>query len=250
MYVCMYVCMYVMYVCFINLPTITTLLHLARLRHLASCIVVASPEFWALAHREGSWLALVRASFNWLGELTETSFQESDLQLRAPSWAEMIVQRPGSWKRLLKTSQQRALRCEAWEAARHTHNGLLARQLQAAGGLLVMSQLPAWDCHYFCGPCNRTFPTKQQWSVHAFKTHGRKTVGRGVLPRQQCQCCLRLFATNLKLANISPTVPTADVNSLHLVTPVPLSQGKGAVWIVRPRSAKHRFYRRHGPRSP
>ena len=183
----------------IRLPTLDTLLHMARLRHLASCVTVASPEFWALAHREGSWSTLARASLTWLGELTDRRFREEDLSLRWQEWITMISHSPGSWKRLLRTSQQRALRREAWTAAHRTDNGLLARQLQAMGGLLAFSPLPAWECHFFCGPCNRTFSTKQKWSVHAFKTHGRKTAGRRVLPGQQCQCCLRHFATNLKL---------------------------------------------------
>ena len=41
----------------LGLPSLTMLLHLARLRHLQSCVVVGIPEFWALAHVEGAWLA-------------------------------------------------------------------------------------------------------------------------------------------------------------------------------------------------
>ena len=123
----------------------------------------------------------------------------TDLRAFWKHWAELIVARPNTWKRLLKQAQARAVRRESWWAARRTHGGLLARQLQAAGGIIVPDVPPTWDCTYFCGPCNRVFPNKQRWSVHAFKTHGRKTVGRGVLTGLQCQCCMRHFGTNLKL---------------------------------------------------
>ena len=183
----------------LGLPGLDTVLHLARLRHLASCVAVAAQEFWALAHSEDSWLQSVRSSLDWLIELVRPAGDQADSRAFWDHWKVLIPSRPGTWKRLLKKAQTRAIRRESWLAARRTHGGLLARQLQIAGGILVPQAPSSWDCNYFCGPCNKTFPNKQTWSVHAFKTHGRKTVGRGVLTGLQCQCCLRHFGTNVRL---------------------------------------------------
>ena len=183
----------------LGLPGLDTVLHLARLRHLASCVAVGSHEFWALAHREKEWLHSVRTSLDWLRELVSESRDFPSTEAFWQHWLGHIPFRPGTWKRLLKKAQQRAIRREAWNAALRTHRGLLARQLRLLGGILVPAASDFGNDKYFCGPCNRVFPNKQQWSVHAFKTHDRKTVGRGVLAGLQCQCCMRHFGTNLKL---------------------------------------------------
>ena len=77
--------------------------------------------------------------------------------------------------------------------------GLLARQLQFAGGILIGSRPEVWDARHCRGPCNKTFPTLQSWGVHALKVHGCHATGRGVLSGKRCECCLRQFSTNLKL---------------------------------------------------
>ena len=182
-----------------RLPSVEVLLHLARLRHLQSCVVVGAREFWALAHAEGSWLSLVRGSLQWLHETTHGPKDPAHWRDAWPQWRELMCARPGSWKRLLRKAQHRATRQERWHAARLQHRGLLSRQLQLAGGLLICDPPPSWNTAQCCAPCAKTFQTKQQWSVHAFKCHGRVAVGRGVLSGHQCQHCLRQFGTNLKL---------------------------------------------------
>ena len=183
----------------LGMPGLDTVLHLARLRQLASCVAVGSVEFWALAHAEEWWLQSAVSSLEWLMDLVCQPSEFADPRAFWQHWVDLIPARPSTWKRLLKKAQARAVRRESWRAAQRTHGGLVARQLQVAGGIIVPDVPPAWDCTYFCGPCNRVFPNKQRWSVHAFKTHGRKTVGRGVLTGLQCQCCMRHFGTNLKL---------------------------------------------------
>ena len=182
-----------------ELPSVPVLLHLARLRHLQSCVVVGVPEFWALAHVEGSWLSLVRASLGWLFDMTNSDPGISSWEDVWPHWKDTMETRPGAWKRLLRKAQQRAIRGERWSAARLHHRGLLSRQLQLAGGILICDPPPEWDRSQCCAPCGKVFDNKQKWSVHAFKCHGRTTIGRGVLKGHQCQFCLRHFGTNLKL---------------------------------------------------
>ena len=183
----------------LGLPALDTLLHLARLRHVQSCVIVESREFWALAHSENRWLLTVRASLGWFQVIMGEDDPTGDPREQWTRYVHTMRQRPGTWKSLLRQAQTRALRREAWEASLTSHRGLLARQLRMIGGLLIESPPAEWDQRYCCGPCKRTFASRQQWSVHAFKTHGRCAMGRGILPGRQCQSCLRHFGTNLKL---------------------------------------------------
>ena len=182
-----------------GLPSMPVLLHLSRLRHLHSCVTVAIKEFWALAHAEGTWLCLVRASLGWLRALLPSQEGSDDWATSWPQWVGMMRGRPGAWKRLLRTAQSRAVRQEAWIASCQGHRGLLSRQLQAQGGTLICPPPDDWDRKYCCAPCGKVFATRQRWAVHAFKSHGRLASGRGLLTGHQCQHCLRHFGTNLKL---------------------------------------------------
>ena len=182
-----------------GLPSMPVLMHLARLRHLHSCISVSIPEFWALAHAEGKWLELVRASLDWLRELLPSKHGVEAWATLWPQWLDIMRLKPASWKRMLRTAQARATRREAWQASLQCHRGLLSRQLQVHGGMLICPPPPEWDSKYCCAPCGRVFSTRQRWSVHAFKSHGRLALGRGLLEGRQCQHCLRHFGTNLKL---------------------------------------------------
>ena len=183
----------------VGLPSITTRLHLARLRHLLSCVAVSIKEFWALAHAEGTWLCLERESLCWLRDLLVPGPDGADWSRLWPCWLEILRRKPGSWKRMLRKAQARAVRREAWQSSFQGHRGLLSRQLQTHGGLLVCSPPPEWDRKYCCAPCGKVFASRQHWSVHAFKSHGRLAKGRGLLEGRQCQSCLRHFGTNLKL---------------------------------------------------
>ncbi|CAE7691238.1 unnamed protein product [Symbiodinium sp. CCMP2592] len=131
-----------------GLPTVPTLLHLARLRHLASCVTDSIPDLWALLHAEGAWLASVRGSLKWLQGLLE-----SEASADTSAWWSCIrplIQRtPGTWKRMLRKAQQRAVRQEAWTSAAVFHTGLLVRQLRLAGAILI-SPPPEGDHNRQC----------------------------------------------------------------------------------------------------
>ncbi|CAE7487959.1 HBS1L, partial [Symbiodinium microadriaticum] len=172
----------------VELPSVPVLLHLARLRHLQSCVVVGVPEFWALAHAEASWLSLVRDSLKWLFELTSAGHSTTSWEALWPQWVDTMRYRPGAWKRLLRKAQTRAVRAERWQAALLNHRGLLSRQLQFAGGILICDLPAEWDRVQCCALCGKIFDSKQKWSVHAFKCHGRTTIGRGVKTAFSCVC--------------------------------------------------------------
>ncbi|CAE6969206.1 unnamed protein product [Symbiodinium sp. CCMP2456] len=120
-----------------GLPSIETLLHMARLRHLQSCVSVAAPEFWALVHKEQHWLRAVQSSLSWLWELERPAPDASQWEDQWLSWRGLMCAQPGVWKRMLKRTQARATHRESWDSACKYHRGLLGRQLRLAGGALI-----------------------------------------------------------------------------------------------------------------
>ena len=100
----------------VGLPSISVLLHVARLRQLLPCVGLAIREVWALAHWEETWLASVRSSLAWLQELVNPHC--ASWAVLWPDWRTMMTQHPGRWKALLRRAQAAACRREAWDAAR------------------------------------------------------------------------------------------------------------------------------------
>ncbi|OLQ00494.1 hypothetical protein AK812_SmicGene16833 [Symbiodinium microadriaticum] len=89
----------------LGLPGLDTVLHLARLRHLASCVAVSSREFWALVHVEERWQQSVLSSLQWLKDLVCLPGDFTDLATFWRHWQALLVERPCAWKRLLKKAQ-------------------------------------------------------------------------------------------------------------------------------------------------
>ena len=50
----------------LNLPSITSLLHIARLRHLLCCARARVDVFWGMPHLQLDWLVAARGSLEWL----------------------------------------------------------------------------------------------------------------------------------------------------------------------------------------
>ena len=184
---------------FLELPTLPTLLHVARLRHLLSCLRTSVPVFWAVLHWQGSWLESVRLSLRWLWTYIDGGSLSSSWENAWPSWKEMCLHHPKRWKGLLKKAQAQATLRDLWTSAEAHHLGLLVRQLRVAGAAVTSLPVPSGPVRHCCAPCQKVFPSYQAWSVHAFKCHGLVGEYRRVLSGLQCQACLRHFTTHVKL---------------------------------------------------
>ena len=183
----------------LELPTLSTLLHVARLRHLLSCIRTAVPVMWAMLHWQGTWLTSARLSIQWLWALVDGGTQHSDWTSAWQVWRDLCVSHPQKWKGLVRKAQTQATLKEQWESAETHHLGLLLRQLRLKGASTPERPRLSGPTRHCCAPCHRTFASYQAWSVHAFKCHGLVGEYRCVLPGLQCQACLRHFTTNVKL---------------------------------------------------
>ncbi|OLP86094.1 hypothetical protein AK812_SmicGene32832 [Symbiodinium microadriaticum] len=183
----------------LELPSLTTLLHVARLRHLLSCIQTKVPVMWSLLHWQQDWLVAVRSSIEWMWDHIDRGNCTQTWTGAWPSWRHICVHQPSRWKSMVRRAQVQAVCQENWIAAVGQHRGLVGRQLRLAGAILpeYMSETPAQV--HFCAPCQAVFDTYQAWSVHAFKTHGHTAEYRQIQHGLQCQACLKHFTTHVKL---------------------------------------------------
>ena len=183
----------------LELPTIPTLLHVARLRHLLSVVRTAVPVMWGMLHWQGGWLSSVRSSLSWLWSCVDGGSQYQSWELAWAHWRTVCHNRPKQWKGWIRKAQAQATLQETWLSAESQHLGLLVRQLRQAGAILPAPPQPSGPVRQCCAPCQKTFATYQAWSMHAFKCHGIVGEYRHVLSGKQCQACLRHFTTHIKL---------------------------------------------------
>ena len=96
---------------------------------------------------------------------------------------------------------QRALRdellAEAWQQCR----GLVAKLLLQVGAYLQTACDADQAGSFFCGPCGLRFHTRQQWSVHAFRSHGVVRASRCLTDATHCPACLKQYASNIAVCS-------------------------------------------------
>ena len=231
-----------------GVPSMSVLLHVARLRQLVPSIRLRIREFWALVHWNSTWLGEVRGSIEWLSAMVSP---DADLWTHTwPSWQATIEHHPGRWKALLRRAQGRAMQQEAWHAARMHQAGLMVRQLQVLGALLDSEALDATDRHYCCAPCQCVFDSYNKWSLHAFKKHGRVMQGRGLLQGSQCQACLRHFRTNVRLCRHLRFTPSCRLKLQQAGYACELEPGVGSRRAPDPAGSQAPVLQASGPCMP
>ena len=160
-------------------------IRLSRLSYYGNAVRHGPPALWALLAAEEAWLNLIKADLEWLswncqGHTYRPFFSRPD----GPEyWHNLIVQKPTTWKGLLKKAKLHALLQGQIHSEADTFNRQVASLFENYNHALKpcpttpdTSVLP-----FACIPCKMTFPTKAAWAVHAFKLHGRLARAR---PRQ------------------------------------------------------------------
>ena len=177
----------------LQLPSVAVWMHFFRLSYLCSFVALSVEQMWALAHAEGSWLRLVRSSLEWLWEQIDRGTVHASWDSAWGAWCEDMVCRPKIWKRRIRFAAESATRAELLHDSWQFSRGCVLRLLMKAGGQVQQWVDDVGQGRYACGPCQRTFSTKQAWAVHAFKTHGRVRFCRKLVDGLQCPICLKHF---------------------------------------------------------
>ncbi|CAE7913392.1 unnamed protein product [Symbiodinium sp. KB8] len=140
-------------------------MHLARLRHLQSCVVNPVPEFWALVHAEAQWLTAVHDSLAWLGS-SATALQPLATGMTRGQHGETF--RSGDRELGSASCLKRKSALSEERLGRLRHRPIVDFCLSSFALPEASSPLrpqPSRDERNFCGPYNRTFAGEQRWSV-------------------------------------------------------------------------------------
>ena len=196
----------------LELPTMQTLLHVARLRHLLSCVRTAVPAMWAMLHWQGAWLQSARLSLSWLWDHVDGGSLHETWQSAWPHWLEQCVHHPQKWKGLVRKAQSQAVLREVWESAETQHLGLLVKQLRLAGATDRLAPLPR-DLHATVArPANASF----RHIRHGLCTLSRLTVLLGNIVESCRGCSVRRASDTSRhtssCAAISNTFLRADTH--------------------------------------
>ncbi|CAE7602832.1 unnamed protein product [Symbiodinium sp. CCMP2592] len=184
-----------------RIPTVSTSLHVERLRHFKATVLKATDELWSLLHHEAAWIDTVQDSLGWLQERHRCCCSDS------PPWADwdfavgFIRTSPEAWKRTVNRAKYIATLEELWQAELNKFKGLAFRAFLKAGACLPSNLPPRQSAHEVCEICGVVFDDLRAWSHHAFKRHGRLNPVRRLAQGTQCAVCLAHFRSNKGLCN-------------------------------------------------
>ena len=174
---------------------------LVPLRALAALIRLQVPEELGPFECEGLWLRDARGSLNWLCQMLCPEASPGNFRKEWPGWRDIMLHHPGKLKGMPRRAVQLSGRRETLQEGWQHCSGLGAKRLRGARAFVQQQCDVDQAGGFFCGSCQTRFRTKQQWALHAFKTHGLVKATRRLVTGSQCPCCLRQLATNIALCN-------------------------------------------------
>ena len=176
----------------------------ARLRFCLQLVCKGIPHLWALIQEEERWRDKLVLDVEWLKHYCP----ETDLPtLTSDTWAEFAIclkEAPGKWKACIRRAVKRAISSRQRIAAWNRWHQDIAQEAQNVGLWLPLSRTSE-DAGHFCLKCAKGFDSAAALSVHAFKLHDKKNDMRHFVLGNQCESCLKLYATNIDLVNHTKT---------------------------------------------
>ena len=180
-------------------PPPEVLLHVERARYLLQLFHSAPVQLWALIRRDPPYISLLRSVVRWLYDwLRNTTALPDPLEEWGP-WHDLIQQRPGYFKALIK-------RARGLELARVT--GLAATQalrravLSAGGCAEPEGDTTSVQYEEGCLICRVAFPSRTAWACHASRVHGYRspaTLLAADARKPLCAACGKLYASHGRL---------------------------------------------------
>lgn len=182
-----------------GLPHPDDLLHVERLRHFGLVLRRPNDVFWALVASEGTWLHLVKLSFDWLYSQIQGLTPFPDPRLSPEPWHECICQAPHRWKGILKRGLAHATGQRELATYAHLFHKDFFQVLEKVGLQSPGLPSPTIPDSHVCLICQRCFSTFRGWAVHSFDKHQRLNRYRQLDTGSTCKACGRNYNTNSRL---------------------------------------------------
>ncbi|CAE7410216.1 unnamed protein product [Symbiodinium natans] len=177
-----------------GLPAPRALLHVERLRFLGQLVRSGPAAAWALIGWYGPYVSALEDAGCWLLSALRGTCPLGPLSESWPAWQELLRDRPGQWKGLLK-------RAEAWHVQAQGLQASLDTFARAAWSPAVDVPDPSLAalraCSHACLVCGLAFRSLQAWGSHAHRKHGYHCRAHLLAVGRRCQAC------GLTLANTS-----------------------------------------------
>ena len=184
-----------------NLLAPSDMLHLARLRCfkrlLGSCPVVLWQLLQAVAPHDGSWLAHLKDSFQWLSRFSGVRFAlTGDTHLT--EWCSFVAI-DHKWKGRLRRAMNSCRKYRA-ENAKHAVWDIWLQNSLTRHGVAPFAPVSAvqnttWQCQL----CSERFGSRRALAQHAVKKHDYVTLVKHFAFGSTCANCCRIFHHRVRL---------------------------------------------------
>ena len=187
----------------VQLPSLETQIHVARLRHFVHLWQRAPPIAWALLEHEQSWLEKTRQSFLWLYQNLSTTIALPPPMEDWEPWKDLFKSAPGKWKSFLKRAAKHATLQTALQWSNRYWHAIIMEQAHRAGlpELWRQPNMKYVAPLYVCPPCQMRFSSKSAWSVHTFRKHGRAHFLRQFASGSTCLRCCKHYWNPVRLVH-------------------------------------------------
>ncbi|CAE7215539.1 unnamed protein product, partial [Symbiodinium sp. KB8] len=180
-------------------PPPEVLLTVERARYLLQLFHSAPAQLWAFIRRDPSYISLLQSVVRWLYDWLRNTTTLHDPAEDWGPWSDLIHERPGYFKALIK-------RARGLELARVTGFAALQalrRAILSAGGRADPEVDPtSIQYEEGCLICRVAFPSRTAWACHASRVHGYRTASTllaAEASKPQCEACGRLYASHGRL---------------------------------------------------
>ncbi|OLP98061.1 hypothetical protein AK812_SmicGene19515 [Symbiodinium microadriaticum] len=178
----------------VGLPSPLTTLRMHRLLYIGQLMRSGPDALWALIRADRLYADSVLEAFRWFHALVgPPAGMQSPSTAWAP-WADLMSQRPGLFKGMVK-------RAVLFEQRRHTViaalDGLYRGLRFLCEGHRPSVQLS--QCSEMCVPCKRAFASRVSWSGHAARCHGYRSQAYTLGTGRICEGCGKTYASSGRL---------------------------------------------------
>ncbi|CAE7388909.1 unnamed protein product [Symbiodinium microadriaticum] len=186
-----------------GLPPLQALLRQSRLQYLCQLICSGPDILWAAVRADREYSDRLSSDLVWMyAWLHRTTNLPHPLEGWS-SWAQMITNRPGRFKGLLK----RACKLEQLKLSFTAALDGLYRVAAAAAGIVEPKRGAQRRFEELCLPCKRAFHDRVSWAAHAARCHGYRSRAHLTAQGTTCLACGRCYASIGRLRRHLISVP-------------------------------------------